>query len=111
MLEARVGEYDLVIVGDFGHHLLEPEAIEILCRKANCLAVNTQSNAANHGFNTASKYSPGRLYCISEKEIRLEARQRRRTSREIIAEGGDEAEQPEKLIVRGRAGLVLLRQG
>lgn len=106
MLEQRVADYDLVIVSDFGHHLLEAEAIEILCRKARCLAVNTQSNAANHGFNTASKYARADYYCISEKEIRLEARKRREELSEIITAVGEKLKSKKMLITRGRQGLV-----
>jgi rfaE bifunctional protein kinase chain/domain/rfaE bifunctional protein nucleotidyltransferase chain/domain len=111
MLEARVRDYDLVIVGDFGHHLLEAEAIEILCRKAKCLAVNTQSNAANHGFNTASKYARADYYCISEKEIRLEARQRREDIGQIIAKVAKKLKSQKMLVTRGQAGLVCYSKG
>jgi rfaE bifunctional protein kinase chain/domain/rfaE bifunctional protein nucleotidyltransferase chain/domain len=106
MLEARVADYDLVIVGDFGHHLLEAQAIEILCRKAKCLAVNTQSNAANHGFNTASKYARADYYCISEKEIRLEARQRREDITQIITKVATKLSSEKLIVTRGRAGLL-----
>ncbi len=106
MLDARLSEYDLVIVGDFGHHLLEAEAIDILCRKANCLAVNTQSNAANHGFNTASKYARADYYCISEKEIRLEARQRREEIGQIMRKVATTLNSRKMLVTRGRQGLV-----
>ena len=49
--------YDLVIVTDYGHQMLAPRVIETLSNGAKFLAVNTQSNAANRGFNTISKYS------------------------------------------------------
>jgi len=106
ILEARVADYDLVIAADFGHHLLEAEAIEILCRKAKCLAVNTQSNAANHGFNTASKYARADYYCISEKEIRLDARQRRQEIGQIIAKVATKLGSQKMLVTRGQSGLV-----
>ena len=111
MLEARLSDYDLVIVGDFGHHLLEAEAIDILCRKASCLAVNTQSNAANHGFNTASKYARADYYCISEKEIRLEARQHREDLAQIIAKVAAMLKSQKMLVTRGRQGLVCYSAG
>ena len=55
------------------------KAVDILCEGARCLAVNTQSNAGNHGFNTISKYSRADYVCLSEYELRLEARQRVRS--------------------------------
>ena len=51
--------------------MLDPQSVDILC-EARCLAVNTQSNAGNHGFNTISKYSRADYVCVSEYELRLE---------------------------------------
>jgi rfaE bifunctional protein nucleotidyltransferase chain/domain len=106
MLEERLGKYDLVIAADFGHHLLEQRAIETLCAKSRCLAVNTQSNAANHGFNTASKYPRADYLCISEKEIRLETRQRRDDLAHSINSLAAKLNCQRMLITRGRQGLV-----
>jgi rfaE bifunctional protein kinase chain/domain/rfaE bifunctional protein nucleotidyltransferase chain/domain len=106
MLEERLPEYDLVIAADFGHHLLEQNAVDILCARSRCLAVNTQSNAANHGFNTASKYPRADYLCISEKEIRLETRQRREDLSLSITRLGAKLHCKNMLITRGRQGLV-----
>ena len=70
-------QFDLTIVTDYGHGMLDAQAVDILCEGSRCLAVNTQSNAGNHGFNTISKYPRADFVCLSEYEIRLEARQRR----------------------------------
>ena len=50
-LQANVGDYDLVLVTDFGHGFIGPKIAEVLCDKARFLAVNTQTNSANAGFN------------------------------------------------------------
>jgi rfaE bifunctional protein nucleotidyltransferase chain/domain len=55
-LEAMLPAYDVVIVTDYGHGMMTPKAIDLLCRRCRFLAVNTQSNAANHGLNAISKY-------------------------------------------------------
>ena len=106
LLEERLPEYDLVIAADFGHHLLEQKAVDVLCVKSRCLAVNTQSNAANHGFNTASKYPRADYLCISEKEIRLETRQRREDLALSISRLATKLHCRNMLITRGRQGLV-----
>ncbi len=46
----------------------------MICKKAPCTAVNTQENTGNHGFNAVSKYSRPDFICISENELRLDAR-------------------------------------
>ena len=36
--------------------------------------MNTQANAGNHGFHTISKYPNARFIALSEREVRLDAR-------------------------------------
>ncbi len=73
-LEKIIPQYDLVIVADFGHGMLNEKLRDIIAKKAKFLAVNTQSNAGNMGYNTISKYSRADYVCIDEPEIRLEGK-------------------------------------
>src|ERR1700730_804614 len=75
-IDQVIGHYDMVIVNDFGHGLIDEELIEILCRKARFLAVNTQTNSANRGFNFITKYPRSDFICIDEPEARLAAADR-----------------------------------
>jgi bifunctional ADP-heptose synthase (sugar kinase/adenylyltransferase) len=68
--------YDLAIVVDYGHGLLSPRAAAMLAERARFLAVTTQANAANLGFNLITKYSRVDYACIDEPEIRLATRDR-----------------------------------
>jgi sugar/nucleoside kinase (ribokinase family) len=70
-LDGVVPGYDLVIVADYGHGLLSPRAAAALASRARFLAVNTQANAANLGFNLITKYPRADYACIDEPEIRL----------------------------------------
>lgn len=101
LLEERLGDYDVVIVTDYGHGMLGPASVEVLSRRARCLSVNTQTNADNHGFNTVSKYPHADYLCVSEKELRLEARNRRGDVRHLM----------EAAAARASAGLVMVTQG
>ncbi len=69
-----IANADLVIVADYGHGLLTPPVIDLISKQATCLAVNTQANAGNHGFNTISKYPRADFISLSERELRLDAR-------------------------------------
>jgi len=73
-IAARIADYDVVIVTDFGHGLLNPQTRRLLMDKAPFLAVNTQSNAANHGYNLITKYARADYICIDGTEARLAAR-------------------------------------
>jgi rfaE bifunctional protein nucleotidyltransferase chain/domain len=75
-VDARIGDYDAVIVNDFGHGMIDPGLIDIVCRKAKFLAVNAQTNSANRGFNLITKYPRADLICIDEPEARLAAMER-----------------------------------
>jgi bifunctional ADP-heptose synthase (sugar kinase/adenylyltransferase) len=73
-LEQLTSQYDVVIVADYGHGLMTERAVESVCRKTKFLAVNTQANAGNRGFNTISKYSRADFISLGEPEVRLDAR-------------------------------------
>ena len=73
-LEPLLPEADVVIAADYGHGMLEGPVVELLASRSPFLAVNTQKNAGNHGFNTASKYPRADFLSISEAELRLDAR-------------------------------------
>ena len=65
---------DVVIVADYGHGTISRNMIDRLTSSSCFLAVNTQSNAGNRGFNTISKYSRANYVALAEHEIRLETR-------------------------------------
>ena len=67
----RAADYDVVIAADFGHGLIAPSSIEALTSKARFLAVNTQSNSANLGYNLITKYGRADYVCIDAPEARL----------------------------------------
>ena len=73
---SRISNFDLVIVADYGHGVMTPALIDLVCRKAKFLALNTQTNAGNRGFNTASKYLRADYICIAGHEMDLETRDR-----------------------------------
>ncbi len=74
--EPRYEDYDLVIVTDFGHGLMTPARIEAVTRGARFLAVNAQTNSANHGFNLITKYPRADFVVLDELEARLAAHDR-----------------------------------
>ncbi len=108
-LEECVEDYDLVIAADYGHGLLNDRAIEILCTRARFLAVNTQTNAGNRGFNFISKYRRADYVSIDETEARLEARAERSEIQDIARSIAARMECPDYMITRGKYGSLLYR--
>lgn len=98
---------DVVIVTDYGHGMIGPDAVELLCREAPFLAINTQVNAGNRGFNTVSKYSRADYICISEQEIRLEVRNRLESLGDIMEKISKSMACDNMLITRGERGSLV----
>lgn len=103
----KAGQYDVVIVADFGHGLLSPKAIAALSKKARYLSVMTQINAANRGFHTISKYDRADYICIQEGEIRLDHRNRHDNLKPLIAEMAKRLSAGTVMVTRGKEGTLL----
>ncbi len=96
---------DLAIAADYGHGLLTPPVIDLLCDKAKFLAVNTQANAGNHGFNTISKYRRADFISLSERELRLDARDQQ-ASAGMLAAMASVKHGAAVLVTRGEKGCL-----
>ena len=67
---------DVVIVADYGHGLISDTSIQALAELPTFLAVNTQVNAGNMGFNSVSRYPRADFVTLNGSEARLEVRRR-----------------------------------
>jgi bifunctional ADP-heptose synthase (sugar kinase/adenylyltransferase) len=102
----KIPNYDIVIVIDYGHGMLTKNLIKTLCDNAKFLAVNTQSNAGNRGFNVISKYSKADFICLNRTELNLEERDRHCGIKESIAHVSRKISCPKILITLGRFGNI-----
>lgn len=67
----KFSSYDVVIVSDFGHGLLNQELYKLILKKSKFISVNAQTNADNRGFNYITKYKKADLVCVDRPEIQL----------------------------------------
>jgi cytidyltransferase-like protein len=65
--------YDLVLVADFGHGLLDPPAINARLAKPRrgFVAAMAQVNSSNYGYNLPTKYTGADYYSLNRKEAEL----------------------------------------
>lgn len=110
-LEKKIPQFDLVIVVDFGHGMLSPEAVELLCAKSKFLAVNAQSNAGNLGYHTISRYPRADYICMAEGELRLEVRDRTGDLKSLVGIVAKRLRAPQVLITKGNTGCLAYREG
>lgn len=99
-------KYDVVLVADYGHGFLSPSTIDVLGKKAKFLAVNTQTNSANIGFNLVTKYRHVDYICIDEPEIRLAMHDRNGPLEPLIERVSKLLKTKMVMITRGHLGSI-----
>ncbi len=105
-LDEMLADFDVVIAVDYGHGMIGPEAVATLCAGARFLALNTQTNADNRGFNTVSKYARADYVSVSEDELRLEERRRHGELHEVVSIVAERLSCPRLLVTRGSQGCL-----
>ena len=103
-LQEQLPKYDLVIAADFGHGAINKGIVRTLSRKARFLAVNTQANAGNRGFNTVTRYPRTDYACIAEHELRLETRKQNSDVRPLMHLLAEKLGCSQFAVTRGREG-------
>ena len=68
-------KFDLVILCDYGHRLIDSAAVDMIQRESRYLAVNCQTNSSNYGMNIITKYMRADTFALDEKELALAFRQ------------------------------------
>jgi len=106
-LDKHLSEYDIVIAADFGHGAISNGVVQVLANRARFLAVNTQANAGNRGFNTISRYPRADYICLAEHEIRLEARNLNGDLRQIMKSIATRHNCPKVVVTQGRRGAAI----
>lgn len=106
-IEVAVGRADVVIVADYGHGLMARPIIEQVCSSSPFLAVNTQLNAANNGYNVLSKYPRADYACLHEGELRLDARDRTGDLRELMVAARERSGARALMVTLGKQGTWL----
>ena len=112
LVTARASDYDLVIVNDFGHGLIAPSTIKLLCKRSKFLAVNAQSNSANFGFNLVTRYPRADLVCIDTPEAQLAVGEKFMDPAEIVGRALPAKIDSDRIILtRGRDGCATWQRG
>ncbi|MDD5687473.1 MAG: PfkB family carbohydrate kinase [Elusimicrobia bacterium] len=72
LINGCIKDYDLIMVMDFGHGLMQERIRELVQEKAPFLALNCQTNSYNHGFNIIDKqYRRADSFSLDETELTL----------------------------------------
>lgn len=97
-----IRDYDVVIVADFGHGTMTDDLIDQVMSEARFLAVNTQTNSQNFGFNVITKYRRSDFVVLDELEARLALHDNESPLEDIILRLG----YPKIIITMGSKGAI-----
>ena len=111
LLTTALANCDLVVCMDYGHGVLTATNIEILCAQSPFLAVNTQSNAGNRGFNAISRYRRADYVCLATHEISIETRMRHGDWRNLLLEVTQRIDCANFTVTLGKAGSLHYEHG
>ncbi|MCX8129910.1 MAG: PfkB family carbohydrate kinase [Clostridia bacterium] len=70
-LESSISDFDMVLVADFGHGLIDRTVMDIVQEKSRFVALNCQTNSSNYGMNLITKYKRADTFTLDERELRL----------------------------------------
>jgi len=110
-ISQHILDCDAVIAADFGHGLITQDTVNLLCREARFLAVNTQINAANNGFHTLSRYPKADYVCVHEGEVRLDQRRTRGELRPLVEQLAERMSSRSVMVTQGKTGTLHYRAG
>lgn len=70
-LKNKISDFDVVVLCDFGHGLIDREIMKIIQENATFLAINCQTNSSNYGKNLITKYKRADVFALDQKELNL----------------------------------------
>lgn len=85
-LREAISKADVVLANDFGHGLIADSTLKILTQTSPFLAVNAQTNSANHGYNLITRYPKADFICIDAPEARLATADKFATPERLVGE-------------------------
>jgi len=79
-------DYDLVLVADFGHGLLDAASLNarIARRRKAFVSAMAQVNSSNYGYNLPMKYIGADYYCLNRTEAELSLHERNLPLPELV---------------------------
>lgn len=99
-------EYDLILVNDFGHGLMNQEIIDFLSKQEKYTGVNVQTNSSNFGFNLANKYHNIDFLTLNERELQLIFQRKDKDNKTLLRELKNKQKFDSILLTLGKDGCL-----
>ena len=112
LIARHIPEADVVITSDFGHGLIVPSTVDVLVRFSRFLAVNTQTNSGNLGYNLITKYPRADFICLDAPEARLAVADKFSDIAEVLGKTlPDRVNCGQIIVTNGKHGCCHYRRG
>jgi cytidyltransferase-like protein len=105
-LNTRAAEYDLVIACDFGNGFTNHRLIDAISSVPTFLALNTQINSGNRGYNVVTNYQRADYISLNEPELRLSAHDKSSALEGIAADISEIMNCKTISVTRGVSGVL-----
>ena len=105
-LSENINNYDLVLICDFGNGFINSKIKDSLVKTNSFLALNTQINSGNRGFNVITHYKKADYISINEAELRLAAHDRKTSISDIAVNMLKIMHSTNISITRGTKGVI-----
>lgn len=109
-IKNEASKYDLVLVCDFGNGFTNSAIIDALSHVKAFLAINTQTNSGNRGYNVVTHYKRADFISLNEAELRLAAHDRVSTLPHVLERISTKLSCPAISITRGVQGVLCFQQ-
>lgn len=106
-LQQRASEFDLILVSDFGNGFTNPAIVSALSEESPFLAINTQTNGGNRGYNVVTHYHRADFVSLNEPELRLAAHDRYSRLETVVSDISTILHCPLISVTRGVNGVFI----
>jgi bifunctional ADP-heptose synthase (sugar kinase/adenylyltransferase) len=105
-------DYDVVLVADFGHGLLDARAINarIASHRRSFVTAMAQVNSSNYGYNLPTKYAGADYYSVNRTEAELCLRERNLPLPEILEQMSELLNAGALSVTDGEHGAMVKRR-
>lgn len=105
-IEQKSSEYDLILCADFGNGFMDPNIVHALSKTSSFLALNTQTNSGNRGFNLVTKHHRADFISLNEPEMRLAMQNQSGALEGLVSDIADIMDCPSIAVTRGVKGVL-----
>jgi rfaE bifunctional protein nucleotidyltransferase chain/domain len=101
---------DVILVADYGHGLVTESLVDYLTSMNSFLAVNTQANAGNRGYNSLTKYQKVDFFTANSGELQLEFKSKKIDFSVVVPELMKSLSSKIAVVTKGADGLQVFSE-